>query len=183
MAKLLLIDDDSGFRRSISAALEKRGYEVIEAGSGAEGIRLARDQAPDLILCDVNMGGVSGHLTLYALRRDPAIARIPFLLMSGIAFSGEELPGTGRRADGFLGKPFTTEKLLTTIERCLTQAAESAVADEPTADSPRELLEEILEALRQIGNTDPQSAPEEIRRLASHAQESAMRLKRMIDAQ
>ena len=181
MAKLLVIDDESAFRRSLVATLEKRGYEVIEADSGAEGIRLAREKSPDLILCDVNMGGVSGHLTLYALRRDPAIANIPFVLMSGIAFGGEELPGTGRRADGFLGKPFATEKLLTTIERCLSRAPEDVTRDKGVADSPREVLDQILRTLRQIENSDALSAPGEVKTLARQAQEAALRLKQMIE--
>src|SRR5882762_4811951 len=115
MPKILVIDENDSFRATLIAMLEKRGFEVFQAPGGAKGVQLARDLQPDVILCDVKMEGADGRLTLYALRRDPAIASIPFFLMSGISLSGEALPGTGRGADGFLLKPFTEEKLFTTI--------------------------------------------------------------------
>src|SRR6267143_1785029 len=121
MPKILVIDDEEAFRASLMAILEKKGFEVLQAASGAIGVQLARTHLPDLILCDVNMTGVGGSLTLYALRRDPQIASIPFVLMSGYLSSGDTPPGIERGADGFLTKPFSTEKLLTTIQACLNK--------------------------------------------------------------
>jgi len=115
MAKILVIDDDVSLLRTLGATLEKQGFQVSQATSGAKGVQLARELHPDLILCDVLMEGADGRLTLYALRRDPKVGSIPFVLMSANALSGDALPGSGRGADGFLHKPFTQEKLLATI--------------------------------------------------------------------
>src|SRR6266498_3035036 len=114
MPKILVIDDEEAFRGSLITILEKSGFDVLEASSGAVGVQLARTHLPDLILCDVNMGGVGGNLTLYALRRDPQIASIPFVLMSGFSSSGATPAGIERGADGFLAKPFSIEKLVST---------------------------------------------------------------------
>src|SRR5438874_9278194 len=123
MPKILVIDDEEAFRSTLITILEKNGFDVLQAASGAIGVHLARTQLPDVILCDVNMTGVGGNLTLYALRRDPQIASIPFVLMSGFVSSGEAPPGIERGADDFLAKPFSTEKLVATIQRCISQPA------------------------------------------------------------
>src|SRR5882762_8569381 len=102
MPKILVIDEDDSFRATLIAMLEKRAFEVFQAPGGAKGVQLAREFQPDVILCDVLMEGADGRLTLYALRRDPQVASIPFVLMSANALSGEALPGSGRGADGFL---------------------------------------------------------------------------------
>ena len=62
-----------------------KGFEVIEAANGLEGIELARKELPDLILCDINMGKVDGYLTLSSLRNEAPTAAIPFILMTGLA--------------------------------------------------------------------------------------------------
>src|SRR6266550_4307250 len=134
MPKILVIDDEEAVRAALMAILEQKGFEVLQAASGAIGVQLARTHLPDVILCDVNMKGVGGNLTLYALRRDPQIASIPFLLMSGYVSSGEAPPGIERGADDFLAKPFSTEKLVATIQRCLSKLA-PVVAEKSSSGS------------------------------------------------
>src|SRR5476651_2560504 len=70
MKKILVIDDEEWLREMIQLALQQRGYEVIEAHGGHDGIEKARKELPDLILCDVNMAKVDGYLTLAALRTE-----------------------------------------------------------------------------------------------------------------
>jgi two-component system, sensor histidine kinase and response regulator len=127
MAKILVIDDDEAFRGMVVTILEKSGFETLQAAGGAAGVQLARTERPDLVLCDVNMGGVGGNLTLYALRRDPAISSVPFILMSGFAQSGGTPPGLERGADDFLSKPFKPEKLVSTIHECLNRTVSAPV--------------------------------------------------------
>src|SRR2546427_834844 len=85
MSKILIIEDDEGFRATLVATLEEQGFEVLQASTGAQGVQIARNEEPNLILCDVELQGVGGNLVLYAVRRDPKIASIPFVLMSGFA--------------------------------------------------------------------------------------------------
>lgn len=195
MTKILVIDDDDSLRRTLGATLEQQGFQVLQATSGAKGVELARELQPDVILCDVYMEGADGRLTLYALRRDPQVASIPFVLMSAIALSGEALPGTGRGADGFLRKPFTQEKLLATIGSCLDKVKSpnaeiqpaTVVNDETRKASSHEallqLLGQIIDATHRISMTDPHDAPDEVMRLARQAHQSALRLKSMIEDQ
>src|SRR2546425_3457204 len=183
MPKILVIDDEEAFRGSLITMLEKKGFDVLQAPSGALGVQLARAHIPDLILCDVNMGGVGGNLTLYALRRDPQIASIPFILMSGFLSGGDTPPGIERGADGFLAKPFSIEKLLTTIHGCLSKPGRaSVVATDASGGSPLMAgldsssgllvtLSRILDITQLIGNTGRPLQPKETIELAGKAHE------------
>jgi two-component system nitrogen regulation response regulator NtrX len=66
MAKILVIDDDDGLRRTLAATLGQQGFQVLQAPSGAKGVQLAREFHPDMILCDVFMEGADGRLTLFS---------------------------------------------------------------------------------------------------------------------
>jgi len=191
MPKILVIDDDEAFRASLTTILEKKGFETLQAATGAVGVQLARAHLPDVILCDVNMAGVGGNLTLYALRRDPQIASIPFVLMSGFVSSGEAPPGIERGADDFLTKPFSTEKLVATIQRCLSQPAPVVAENSPggslvmgSLDPSSGLLvtlSRILDITQLIGNTGRPLQAKEIIVLAGQAHEAAMHLHRRIE--
>ena len=79
--KLLVIDDEEDIREVASLTLElKEGWDVAAAGSGAEGLKLARDGAPDAILLDVMMPETDGWRTLHRLKSDPALrSKLPKL--------------------------------------------------------------------------------------------------------
>src|SRR5437879_13597651 len=115
MNKILVIEDDQSFRATLVATLEEQGFEVLQASTGAQGVQIARTEEPNLILCDVELQGVGGNLVLYAVRRDPKIASIPFVLMAGFAFMETAPQGGLKGADGFLAKPFSPTKLAATI--------------------------------------------------------------------
>ena len=112
MSKILVIDDESWLREMIRLALEQQGYEVLEAADSMEGAAKAREQLPDLILCDVNMGRAdAGYTTLAKLREDAATAAIPFILMTGMADSAGMRHAMELGADDYLPKPFKVEEL------------------------------------------------------------------------
>ena len=106
----------------IQLALRQRGYEVIEAHNGHDGIEKARAELPDLILCDVNMGKVNGYLTLAALRTEAPTAAIPFILMTGLADNAGMRHGMELGADDYLPKPFTTDVLYAAVEARLKKS-------------------------------------------------------------
>src|SRR5437870_1623117 len=116
MAKVLVIEDDGPFRATLIASLQKKGFEVIEAADGADGIKLAHAQQPDLILCDVNMSGADGYLTLHSLRHDPKLGAIPFLLMTGQPHDAGMRQAMELGADDYLAKPFSNKQLFAAIE-------------------------------------------------------------------
>ncbi len=117
MRKILVIDDEPWLREMVRLALERQGFEVIEAGDSATGYTQTREQLPDLVLCDVNMMGRSdaGYTTLARLREDPATAAIPFILMTGMADAAGMRHGMSLGADDYLPKPFKVEELYATV--------------------------------------------------------------------
>ncbi len=106
MKKILVIDDEEWLREMILLALSQKGYEVIEAESGAVGVEKARQILPDLVLCDVNMRQMDGYRTLSSLRGEPTTAAIPFILMTGAADTAGMRHGMELGADDYLPKPF-----------------------------------------------------------------------------
>ena len=122
MKKILIIDDEEWLREMVQMALRQRGYDVVEAQNGYDGIERARAELPDLILCDVNMGKVDGYLTLAALRTEAPTAAIPFILMTGMADNAGMRHGMELGADDYLPKPFTTEVLYAAVEARLKKS-------------------------------------------------------------
>jgi two-component system sensor histidine kinase/response regulator len=122
MKKILVIDDEEWLREMIYLALKQKGFEVIEAVNGADGIEKARKELPDLILCDVNMEKVDGYLTLSSLRTEAPTASIPFILMTGLADNAGMRHGMELGADDYLPKPFTTDALYAAVDARLKKA-------------------------------------------------------------
>jgi len=123
MSKILVIDDEAWLREMIRLALAQHDFEVIEAGDGPEGVSVAREQLPDLILCDVNMDKAgAGYTTLAKLREDPATAAIPFILMTGLADAAGMRHGMALGADDYLPKPFKIDELYAAVDARLRKA-------------------------------------------------------------
>ena len=123
MSKILVIDDESFLREMIRLALEQQGFEVIEAVNSADGVAQAREQLPDLILCDVNMEKVdAGYFLLGKLREDSATAAIPFIFITGKHDAAGMRHGMDLGADDYLNKPFKVDELYATVNARLRKA-------------------------------------------------------------
>ncbi len=105
--KVLLVDDEADIRRIAALSLSGvGGMEVAQASGGSEGIRMAREDRPDVILLDMMMPGLDGPATFQALRSDPETSAIPVVFLTAKAMSAEvdRLRALGAR--GVLIKPF-----------------------------------------------------------------------------
>ena len=193
MKKILVIDDEEWLREMIHLALKQKGFGVVEAANGAEGIEVARKELPDLILCDVNMEKVDGYLTLTSLRNEAPTAAIPFILMTGLADNVGMRHGMELGADDYLPKPFTTDALYAAVDARLKKAqtvrdeAERKLAslrDNISLIMPHEMrtpLNGIIsnsELLVTAGNT---LKPAEIAEMGQEIHKSAQRLERLIE--
>jgi CheY-like chemotaxis protein len=121
---VLIIDDDADIRLIAGLSLTRvGGMEVIEAMGGAEGVRKAADDRPDVILLDMMMPAMDGCATLRALLSQPATAAIPviFLTAKGNAPDVARLKGLG--AAGVLIKPFNPRTLADEVRGILAQGA------------------------------------------------------------
>ena len=193
MKKILVIDDEEWLREMMLLALRQRGFEVIEAENGEKGIEVARQELPDLILCDVNMDKVDGYLTLSSLRSEPATASIPFILMTGLADQAGMRHGMELGADDYLPKPFTIEALYAAVDARLKKAktvreeAERKLADLRDNISmmlPHEMrtpLNGIL-AYGEILVADAETiSPKDIAEMGQVIYDSGKRLERLIE--
>jgi CheY-like chemotaxis protein len=88
--KILLVDDSKLQRVMVQRILVKAGYEVIVAADGEEGLQSARQGAPDLILLDMMLPRLDGVGVLEALKKDPKMAHIPVIVMTGLSQRNEE---------------------------------------------------------------------------------------------
>ena len=123
-AKILLVDDDADFVDATRAVLESHPYEVIIARNGDEGLRLALEEKPDLILLDVIMPVKDGFTAAEQLKKDPELKTIPTLMLTSFAARrGETTIAVGRGmtldAEDYIDKPVTPEELLSRVAEFL----------------------------------------------------------------
>lgn len=123
MARILVIDDYPAILTLLQLTLARAGHEVATAGDGESGLKLAGTMKPDLVLLDVDMPDGDGLAVCRTLKRDPAMAHIPVLMMTG-RFRAKVLERSRvAGAFGVLPKPFRGDLLLEEIERA-TRLAE-----------------------------------------------------------
>jgi CheY-like chemotaxis protein len=110
--KVLIIDDEADIRSIVRLSLSRLGgMEVVEAASGAEGVRKAQDEKPDVILLDMMMPAMDGSATLAALRAQPATAATPVIFLTAKAMRAEIDRLRALGAAGVLIKPFDPRTL------------------------------------------------------------------------
>jgi CheY-like chemotaxis protein len=114
--KILIIDDEDDIREVAALSLESiAGWQVIVSSSGAEGIARAAEQRPDAILLDVMMPGMDGPATFRELRKNPATAHIPVLLLTAKVQGADKRMFADLGVDAVLLKPFDPLTLSTQI--------------------------------------------------------------------
>lgn len=126
--RILIVDDDYDFAEAVACFLEANGLTVFRAHAGAEGIRLAKLERPDLILMDIMMNErTEGFFAIQEIRRDPALKNVPIFVLSSFCsrLPDFEIPSSGGwlAHDMFFAKPVDTVQLLEKINQRLSQAA------------------------------------------------------------
>jgi DNA-binding response OmpR family regulator len=120
-ARVLLVEDDPVILRLLEVNFELEGYDVLLAHDGAEGIDLARDQRPDLVISDIMMPNVSGIELVEALKADAATAGIPIILLSAKAQTADVRAGLEAGADDYVTKPFEPLELVDRVQALLAR--------------------------------------------------------------
>lgn len=110
---ILVVDDDAPIIALMRSILREFGYEARTATSGAAAIEAARAEAPDLVLLDKNMPGMSGGEVIRALRTDVGLENVPILLLTGDPVAPQEIAELG--ANGTVQKPFDLQALMEQI--------------------------------------------------------------------
>ena len=117
--KILLIDDSPVFTQVLETALGKEGYEVLVAGDGIEGLKLAISSHPDLILCDLFMPRMDGYNFMHAIKSHPEMADISVILMTSKDSAEEEHRALKAGFIDFIGKPIMPVRVIARIQKAL----------------------------------------------------------------
>ncbi|GAB4199164.1 MAG: hypothetical protein Fur006_49600 [Coleofasciculaceae cyanobacterium] len=126
MHKILVIEDERSLRINLIKLLCAEGFQVIGADNGRNGVKLARLEQPDVIICDVLMPHLDGYGVLKALQQDSATATIPFIFLTAKADRADWRQAMTLGADDYLTKPFTRAELLDAIASRLQKKASLA---------------------------------------------------------
>lgn len=146
LKKILLIEDDAVLRDNTAELLELLGYQVNVASNGRIGVEKAKNDSPDIIVCDIMMPEVDGYGVLEAMVSEDTTKHIPFIFLSAKTEHKEVRRGMDLGADDYLTKPFDEEELLSAIEsrlaksKILAMREMNVVADATVVDeTPRNL--------------------------------------------
>lgn len=158
MKKILVIEDDQIMRDNIAELLELDGYKVSVAKNGKDGVELAQDLLPDLIVCDIKMPVLDGFGVLHILHKDSQTANIPFIFLTAKTEKEDFRKGMEMGADDFLAKPFEDTELLNAVETRLKKNEFSN--QNPKQSSQIESLTDIVQVIDRLKETSKNSRVE-----------------------
>ncbi|MDB5927996.1 MAG: response regulator [Betaproteobacteria bacterium] len=119
MAKILLVEDHQEIWDFLSRRLKRRGYDVVVAQDGQEGLDKARTESPDLLLLDMNLPVMDGWTVARTLKSDQATRRLPIIALTAHAMAGDREKAIAAGCDDYHPKPVDFSQLLNQIETAL----------------------------------------------------------------
>ena len=117
MSTVLIVEDNDKNMKLARDVLQAKGYQTLEAVTGEEGVKLAREKKPDLVLMDIQLPGINGIEAFKQLRADPKTARIPVVALTASVTPTDRSAITAAGFDAFLGKPIDLKEFLDTVKR------------------------------------------------------------------
>jgi len=123
--QILVVDDEPDLRELIEYNLAQNGYSVLTAGDGITALELAQGHAPDLIVLDVMMPGMSGIEVAQRLRNQTQTSSIPIIMLTAKAEEAHELEGFGAGVDDYMSKPFSMQILIARINSLTRRSGSS----------------------------------------------------------
>lgn len=155
---ILLIEDNLEMRENTGEILELANYEVLTAENGKQGVKLAKEHHPDLIVCDIMMPVLDGYGVLYMLSKDPETSSIPFIFLTAKAEKSDFRKGMNLGADDYLTKPFEEMELLEAVESRLKRSEAFRKEFKGDIDGLNQFINEArgLEELKKLSENRPQ---------------------------
>ena len=117
--RILSIEDQVDNQRIVRDLMASAGYQVIEAIRGDQGVSLAEQCNPDLILMDIQLPGLDGYEATRRIKANPKLRQIPIIVVTSYALSGDEEKARAAGCDAYLAKPFDAMKLLADVRQYL----------------------------------------------------------------
>lgn len=139
---ILLIEDNPMMRENTAEILELANYSVLTAQNGREGVQLAQQHKPDVIVCDIMMPELDGYGVLHLLGKDEKTADIPFIFLTARAEKDDYRKGMVLGADDYLTKPYDDLELLNAIETRLNKSERIRKSFERSAEGVDDFLTE-----------------------------------------
>jgi len=121
MSLILIVEDNDKNLKLVRDVLQVKGYDTIEAGTAEDGIRLAGERHPDLILMDIQLPGISGIDALRVLRANPATAAIPVIAVTASVMQQDRSQITEAGFDGYIAKPLDLKPFLESVRSMLAR--------------------------------------------------------------
>lgn len=122
MPKILIVEDNEENRDSLTRRLKRRGFEVVHAVNGREGVAAANDEKPTLILMDMNMPEIDGWEATKLIKANAALQDVPIVALTAHAMAGDRDRALQAGCADYHTKPVDFERLLTQIETLLKQS-------------------------------------------------------------
>ncbi len=120
LPKLLVVDDDDAFLSFLEELLSRSDYQVLTASNGKDGISMAMQEVPDLIILDVMMPDMSGGMAAHYLSENISTQAIPIIFLTSIISEEQEMMVDNQEGNyQFLAKPIKVDHLLSEVEKCL----------------------------------------------------------------
>ncbi|MGH8723710.1 MAG: response regulator [Burkholderiales bacterium] len=122
MSTVLIVEDNDKNMKLARDVLQAKGYQTLEAVTGEEGVRLARERKPDLVLMDIQLPGISGIEAFKQIRGDARTKAIPVIALTASVTPTDRSAITAAGFDAFLGKPINLKEFLETVGRLVEGA-------------------------------------------------------------
>jgi two-component system cell cycle response regulator DivK len=119
MSLILIVEDNEKNMKLVRDVLQVKGYATIEAGTAEDGIRLATERKPDLVLMDIQLPGMNGIDALGVLRGDAATAGIPVIAVTASVMQQDRKQITEAGFDAYIGKPINLKEFLQSVREML----------------------------------------------------------------
>jgi len=119
MKRILIVEDNEDNMYLIGFIVRKRGYEVIEARNGQEGVELALKEKPDLILMDIQLPDFDGLETTRRIRKSDADGNVPIIALTSYAMAGDRQKALKSGCNGYIEKPINPDTIMAEIEKYL----------------------------------------------------------------
>lgn len=117
MKKILIVDDNEKNRKLLKTIIESHGYETIEADNGKEGVRLARESKPLLILMDIQMPVMDGIEAAKILKSENEMADIPIIAVTSYAMKGDREKFLATGINDYIAKPIDVNEVISIIDK------------------------------------------------------------------
>ena len=121
--RILIVEDQEDNRTILRDVLSTVGYELIEALNGEDGVKLAQNERPDLILMDIQLPKMDGYEATQQIKSIAELKTIPIIAVTSYALSGDEAKARAAGCDGYIAKPFSPRELLAMVRKYLSDEA------------------------------------------------------------